>query len=102
MTDAYLNRIATAVPGFDMVLSALVPSAIAAGFPSCLNDIVNGGGIEDCLHWAVHPGGRTVVDAVEEGAGLPKELFGVPRHTVEICGLAEDLARRRADSPELN
>ena len=33
MTDAYLNRIATAVPGFDMELSGRVPSTIAAGLP---------------------------------------------------------------------
>ena len=30
MTDAYLNRIATAVPGFDMELSGRVPTTIAA------------------------------------------------------------------------
>jgi hypothetical protein len=30
MTDAYVNRVATAVPGFDMVLSGRVPSTIAA------------------------------------------------------------------------
>ena len=86
MTDAYRNRIATAVPGFDMVLSARVPPAVAAAFPSCLNDIVNGGGIQDCLHWAVHPGGRTVVDAVEEGAGLPKELLVPFRATLRRFG----------------
>jgi len=74
MTDAYLNRIATAVPGFDMVRSDRVPSTIAAGLPSCLNDILNGRNRE-FFHQAVHPVGRTVLDALEEGARLSKELL---------------------------
>ena len=37
-----------------------------------MNDILNGGGAEDFLHWAVP--GTAVLDAVEESAGLPKEL----------------------------
>jgi hypothetical protein len=36
-----------------------------------MNDILNGGGAEDFLHWAV-PGEHAVLDAVEESAGLPK------------------------------
>ena len=79
MTDAYLNRIATAVLGFDMVLSGRVPSTIAAGLPSCVNDILNGGGTEDLLHFAVHPGGRTVLDAEEESDWLPKESRDILR-----------------------
>ena len=75
MTDAYLNRIATAVPSVDMVRSGRVPSTITAGLPSCLNDILNGGGTENFFHQAVHPVGRTVLDAVEEGARLSKELL---------------------------
>jgi len=65
-------------PGFDMVRSGRVPSTIAAGLPCLLNDILNGGGAEDFLHWAV-PGEHAVLDAVEESAGLPKELLARSR-----------------------
>ena len=43
-----------------------------------MNDILNGGGAEDFLHWAV-PGEHAVLDAVEESAGLPKELLARSR-----------------------
>lgn len=44
-----------------------------------MNDILNGGGAEDFLHWAV-PVEHAVLDAGAESAGLPKELLAaVPR-----------------------
>ena len=43
-----------------------------------MNDILNGGGAEDFLRWAV-PGEHAVLDAVEESAGLPKELLARSR-----------------------
>jgi hypothetical protein len=39
-----------------------------------MNDILNGGGAEDFLHGAV-PGEHAALDAVEESAGLPKDLL---------------------------
>ena len=48
------------------------------GFRACMKDILNGGGAEDFLHWAV-PGEHAVLDAVEESAGLPKELLARSR-----------------------
>jgi hypothetical protein len=78
MTDAYQNRIATAV-------HRLRYGAIGSGsfhdcswVLACMNDILNGGGAEDFLHWAV-PGEHAVLDAVEESAGLPKELLARSR-----------------------
>ena len=74
MTDAYQNRIAACVP-------RLRYGAIGSGsFHDCswtslafMNDL-NVGGAEDFLHWAV-PEEHVVLDAVEESAGLPKELL---------------------------
>ncbi len=43
-----------------------------------MNDILNGGGAEDFLHWAV-PGEHAVMDAVAESAGLPKETLARSR-----------------------
>ena len=56
--------------GFDMHLSGQVPGAIASAMKEVGGEITRG---EDPLGielWAVHPGGRTVLDAVEKGLGL--------------------------------
>lgn len=56
--------------GFDMHLSGQVPAAIASAMKEVGCEITRG---EDPLGielWAVHPGGRTVLDAVEKGLGL--------------------------------
>ena len=44
-----------------------------------MNDILNGGGVEDFLHWAV-PGEHAVLDAVEESARVAEgTACAVPR-----------------------
>jgi predicted naringenin-chalcone synthase len=43
-----------------------------------MNGILNGGGAEDFLHWAV-PGEHALLDAMEESGGLPKELLARSR-----------------------
>ena len=62
--------------GFDMMLSGRVPLEIG----NCLRDrrdrfIATG----SCDLWAVHPGGRSVLDAVEEGLSLPPEALAASR-----------------------
>jgi hypothetical protein len=51
--------------GYDMVLSGQVPTTIMAKLPSNLDAILDGGKQEDIQHWAIHPGGRTILDAVQ-------------------------------------
>ena len=46
--------------GFDMVLSGAVPGAIRTALTGAREDIL--GGANDIELWAVHPGGRTVLD----------------------------------------
>jgi hypothetical protein len=79
MTDAYQNRIATAVPRlrYGAIGSGFLPR-LQLGFLACMNDTLNVGGTEDFLHWAV-PQEHAVLDAVEESAGLPKELLARSR-----------------------
>lgn len=55
--------------GFDMVLSGAVPGAIRTALSNARDDIL--GGANDIDLWAVHPGGRTVLDAVEQAFALP-------------------------------
>ena len=75
LSESYRHRCA---PDFDVVRSGRVPPRLQLGFLACMNDILNGGGAEDFLHWAV-PGEHAVLDAVEESAGLPKELLARSR-----------------------
>ena len=72
--------------GFDMNLSGKVPGTIAAGLPACLPDILSGCGMHQFRHWAIHPGGRTVLDAVREGADLPEELLESSRRVLRDFG----------------
>jgi predicted naringenin-chalcone synthase len=63
--------------GFDMVLSGQVPAAIESALHEHIHEILGGAPIESIDLWAVHPGGRTVLDAVERAFDLaPAALAG--------------------------
>jgi predicted naringenin-chalcone synthase len=66
--------------GFDMLLSGKVPGEIGQALKTGAAD-VTGGGAEGIDLWAVHPGGRTVLDAVEQGLSLP---VGALRYSRDI------------------
>ncbi len=72
--------------GFDMMLSGEVPKTIAAGLPSRMSSILDGRKTEDIRHWAIHPGGRTVLDAVEKGAALPPDSLKICRDVLRRFG----------------
>jgi predicted naringenin-chalcone synthase len=57
--------------GFDMRLSGGVPKTIARGLPHHLSGILAGREPQDIALWAIHPGGRSVLDAIECALGLP-------------------------------
>ena len=79
MTDAYQNPYRHGcVPASIWCDRVGFLPRLQLGFLACMNDILNGGGAEDFLHWAV-PGEHAVLDAVEESAGLPKELLSRSR-----------------------
>lgn len=65
--------------GFDMVLSGQVPNLIASFLPDALPSILNGQNKEGVSHWAIHPGGRTILDAVEKGAALSSDALKISR-----------------------
>jgi predicted naringenin-chalcone synthase len=56
--------------GFDMLLSGQVPPTIAAVLREGSDRVLSGARPEDIDLWAVHPGGRTVLDAVENAFEL--------------------------------
>ena len=70
--------------GFDMVLSGRVPGAIRTALTEARDDIL--GGANDIELWAVHPGGRTVLDAVEQAFGLPPEALCASRSVLNDYG----------------
>lgn len=59
--------------GFQMTLSADVPATLERGIEPFVTDLLrrNGMGIADVAFWAVHPGGRRIVDVVREQLALP-------------------------------
>ena len=70
--------------GFDMFLSGQVPPTIARAMQALGHKITRGAEPIDIALWAVHPGGRTVLDAVEKGLGL---------HADALCHSREVLAQ---------
>ena len=72
--------------GFDMVLSGRVPNAIESGLSAHAGDIVDGAAARDIDLWAVHPGGRTVLDAVERALDLDGEALSASRDVLRDYG----------------
>ena len=73
--------------GFAMVLSGEVPGRIADALaaPEVQQRIAPGGAAEIAA-WAVHPGGRSILDAVERGFALPAEKLAASRAVLHDCG----------------
>lgn len=61
--------------GFDMHLSGQVPGEIKRAMKETGAEVTRGRDPLAIDLWAVHPGGRTVLDAVEQGLGLPSEAL---------------------------
>lgn len=72
--------------GFDMHLSGQVPAAIAANLPVQLHHLLNGYTRNDITHWAIHPGGRSVLDAVKTGGQLEEQQLSRSRDILRRFG----------------
>ena len=70
--------------GFDMVLSGAVPGVIRTALTGSRDKIL--GGANNVELWAVHPGGRTVLDAVEQAFGLSPAALNASRAVLNDCG----------------
>ena len=69
-----------------MKLSGRVPATITSALPKYLGNILDGRHRDDILHWAVHPGGRSILDAVQNSAGLEKNQLDVSRDILRRFG----------------
>ncbi len=72
--------------GFDMHLSGRVPGAIAQALEATAPQIFKGAGPQSVDRWAVHPGGRSVLDAVQSGLCLSSEDMSISREVLDRHG----------------
>ncbi len=72
--------------GFEMFLSGGVPAAIAKGLDGVATSILDGAKSGSIERWAVHPGGRSVLDAVEQGLGLEAWALEASRSVLDEFG----------------
>jgi alpha-pyrone synthase len=72
--------------GFDMFLSGRVPAAISHGLANVAGTILDGVQPEAIGLWAVHPGGRSILDAVEHGLALDSAALATSRAVLENFG----------------
>jgi predicted naringenin-chalcone synthase len=72
--------------GFDMLLSGRVPGEIGKALAVSGGEVLGGYGKEEITLWGVHPGGKSVLDAVERGLGLAEDALAASRQTLECFG----------------
>jgi predicted naringenin-chalcone synthase len=72
--------------GFDMHLSGQVPGSIGKALTAGRGRILAGARPDDFDLWAIHPGGRTVLDAVEAAFALPPRALAASREVLRSFG----------------
>ncbi len=72
--------------GFDMMLSGRVPTELARALRECVEEIAGPDGAPGIDRWAVHPGGRSVLDAVQTGLNLAPARLAESRRVLDRFG----------------
>jgi predicted naringenin-chalcone synthase len=74
--------------GFQMRLSSYVPEIIQGNVCAAIQPILEKGALtqEQVTHWAVHPGGRAILDRVERGLELPACALAASREVLKNHG----------------
>jgi len=72
--------------GFDMQLSGKVPAEIKRSLPNAREQMLRGQDAAAIDLWAVHPGGRTILDAVEQGLELRPDALAWSRDILARFG----------------
>jgi len=94
--------------GFRMGLSPEVPGALARHARPAVEALLGRHGLvpEDVAHWAVHPGGRRIVEVVGESLDLDEGQLAASYAVLDTCGNCSSstvllvLARLAAESGE--
>lgn len=99
--------------GFDISLSSYVPKIIGAGIADLTAPLLNRHHLsrEDVHTWAVHPGGKSIIDKVAEGLQIPPDKVAASRDILRRYGnmssatilfvLHDILAAAKTDQPQL-
>lgn len=72
--------------GFDMQLSGKVPGELCRALKEIGDTITRGKDPLSIDLWAVHPGGKTILDSVENGLSLPPEALATSRDVLARFG----------------
>ncbi|MEO7027796.1 MAG: type III polyketide synthase [Acidobacteriaceae bacterium] len=72
--------------GFDMLLSGKVPGEIGKALGAGSAEVLGVRRKEEIALWGVHPGGKSVLDAVERGLALPDDALDASREVLERFG----------------
>lgn len=74
--------------GFNIVLSSYVPDVIGANIQSLLTSFLakQNQTLADIEHWAVHPGGRAILDKVANSLNLPEIALETSRSVLRDYG----------------
>ncbi|MFG6503829.1 type III polyketide synthase [Microbacterium sp. P05] len=70
--------------GFEMTLTAQVPRIVGREIEAAVRSLF--GGMDSVDAWAVHPGGRSILDRVEDGLGLPPDALEASRDVLRRYG----------------
>lgn len=74
--------------GFEMVLSTYVPGIIKANLATAIQPLLDDYQLDrqDISHWAIHPGGRAILDKVEQNLTLDSSQLDSSRRTLADYG----------------
>jgi len=72
--------------GFDMILARQVPATITQGIADYMQSFPGIAADAPIRHWAVHPGGRAILDGVRNGLGLNDEDLAVSLEVLRQYG----------------
>lgn len=74
--------------GFDMVLSSYIPEILASGIRELLNPILSKTelSIQNIHNWAIHPGGRAILDKISSELDLREDSISPSREVLSKYG----------------
>ena len=74
--------------GFNMVLSTYVPQILETNMRGVVEPFLGEAGFAaaDVAHWAIHPGGRAILDKVESALELAPDRLGASRRVLNDYG----------------
>lgn len=74
--------------GFNLVLSSYVPDVIAANLDRVVGDLLapRGRSLADVDVWAIHPGGKTILDKAEKSLALAPQQLAASRSVLRDFG----------------